>query len=160
MTDRIFPRWRFSLTALFLGAELLWLTQQPLDASSMIPTLLLTAAVLHPTGLKYRWLLTVLPALWLLVCCTLRLSTLFAARAMTALDPALCGPAFLLAAAQIARHGKAVLYQRSLPTAWLVGLGCLLALLLGWPEIDDLWFLLLTVLAELARCTALIDLLR
>lgn len=160
MTDRIFLRWRLSLTVLFLGAELLWLTQRPLEAASAVPTLLLAAAVLFPSGPKYRWLLTILPALWLLVCCVLRLSGLFAARAMTALHPALCGLAFLLAAAQIARHGKPVLYQWSWPTAWLVGLGCLLALILGWPEIDDLWFLLLAVLAELARCAALIGLLR
>lgn len=160
MNDCIFLRWRLSLTALFLGAELLWLTQYPLDAVSVVPTVLLTAAVLFPSGPKYRWLLTILPTLWLLVCCTLRLSGLFTARALTALDPVLCGLAFLLAAVQAARHGKTVLYQWSWPVAWLVGLGCLLAVILGWPEIDDLWFLLLTVLAEFARCTALIDLLR
>lgn len=160
MTDHIFLRWRLSLTALFLGAELLWLTQCPPEVSCIVPTLFLAGAVFFPARRKYRWFVTVLPALWLLVCCVLRLSELFSARAMTALNPALCGLAFLLAAVQIAHHGKSVLYQWSWPTAWLVALGCILALILGWPEIDDLWFLLLTVLTELARCAALIDLLR
>ncbi|MBR3867428.1 MAG: hypothetical protein IKM54_06520 [Butyricicoccus sp.] len=160
MTDPVFPRWRLTLTALFLGAELLWLTQRPLEAASAVPTLLLAAAVLFPSRTKGRWLLTLLPALWLLVCCVLRLSELFTSCAMTALHPALCGLAFVLAAVQLARHGRATLYQWSWPTAWLIGAGCALAVLLGWPEIDDLWFLLLTVSAELARCAALTDLLR
>ena len=160
MRDTIFLRWRISLTALFLGAEALWMTQFPPEAVSIVPAVFLAFAVLFPPHREFVRRLALFPALWLLICCVLRLSELFASHAMTALDPALCGLAFVLAAVQVARHGRTALFQWSWPTAWLIGFGCILAFALGWPEIDDLWFLLLAVLAELARCAALIDLLR
>ena len=90
----------------------------------------------------------------------LRVSGLLSGLALTALHPALCGLAFTLAAAQLARHGAAALYQWAYPAAWTLGLGCAVALLLGWPQAHDLWFLLLLLLAELGRCAALIGLLQ
>lgn len=160
MTEHIFLRWRLALTALFLGAEGFLLTARPLSLFSALPTLLLAPAVLFPArGLK-RWLLTYLPALWLLVCCVLRLAGHISTYALPALSPALCGGAFLLACLQLTHHGRETLYQWSAPTAWLFGLGVLLCLLLGRPEADSLWFLLLLTIAELGRCAALIDLLK
>ena len=160
MTDTIFMRWRITLTFLFLDAEVLWLTAQPSEPYTLLPTLALAPAILFPAKSKARWLLTYLPALWLLGTCTFRLSRDFSGHGLTALHPALCGAAFLLVCVQIARHGRHTLYQWSFPVAWLVLSGILLCLLLGWPEADDLWYLLLLLIAEFGRCAALIDLLK
>lgn len=160
MTDTIFLRWRISMTILFLGAEALWAAQGMRQPLTLLLTLLLALAVWMPAREKKTWFLTVLPALGLLGCSVFRLSNLFADHALTALHPALCGLAFVLAAVQLMHHGRSTLYQWSWPTTWLVGIGCLLTLVLGWPEIDDLWFLLLLALAELGRCAVLLDLLR
>lgn len=157
MTDAIFLRGRLALTALFLTAEAIHMSRFPADLAAALPTLLLAPAVFFP---QKRRFFAAIPALWLLICCVLRLAELFASRAMTALDPALCALAFLLAALQLARHGQAVLCQWSRPVALLIGAACLLAFLLGWPDANDLWFLLLLLPAELARCAALIILLR
>ena len=159
MTERIFPRWRFALTALFLLPELLYISQGMTYFISIVFTLLLAPAVWTGSE-KRRWFLTFLPAFWLLTLCVLRLSALLSELALTALHPALCGLAFALAAVQLARHGAAALYQWAYPAAWALGLGCALALLLGWPQVHDLWFLLLLLLAELSRCAALIGLLQ
>ncbi|MGN0993698.1 MAG: hypothetical protein ACI4PD_01150 [Butyricicoccus sp.] len=155
MTERIFPRWRLALTALFLLPELLYISQGMTDFFSIALTLLLAPTV-WLNSRKRHWFLILLPAFWLLVLCVLRISGLLSGLALTALHPALCGLAFTLAAAQLARHGSAALYQWAYPTAWALGLGCVLALLLGWPQAHDLWFLLLLLLAELGRCAALI----
>lgn len=160
MTDTIFLRWRISMTALILGAEALWLMQGMREPLMLLLTILAAFALQTPHRSKKIWFLTFLPAIWLLVCSVLRLSVHFAEYALTALHPALCALAFSLACVQLARHGREPLYQWSWPVAWLVGLGFVLALLLGWPEIDDLWFMLLVLPAELGRCAALIDLLQ
>lgn len=157
MTDSIFLRWRLALLALFLLPEILYLSQGAVEPLALLLTLLLAPAVwlLHR---RRFWALTLIPAFWLLALCVLRLAVLFSARALTALHPALCGLAFALAAVQLARHGAAALSQWAYPVAWALGLGCALAAALGWPRPDDMWYLLLLTLAELARCAALITL--
>ena len=159
MTERIFPRWRLALTTLFLLPELLYISQGMTDFFSIALTLVLAPTVWFGCR-KRNWFLIVLPAFWLLVLCVLRVSGLLSGLALTALHPALCGLAFTLAATQLARHGAAALYQWAYPAAWTLGLGCAVALLLGWPQAHDLWFLLLLLLAELGRCAALIGLLQ
>ena len=156
MTERIFPRWRVALTALFLLPSLLCGSQGMDELFPAVLTLALAPAVWR--GREARgWLLRLLPAVWLLALSVYRLSVLLAETALTALSPALCGLAFALAAVQLARHGAAALFQWAYPVAWALGLGCALALALGWPQVHDLWFLLLLTLAELARCGALVE---
>ena len=160
MKETIFNRWRVALLFLFLSTELLWISQRNIEWTVIGLTLALAPLVWHPISGKKRWLLSFVPAIWLFFLCVLRLATLFSARALTALHPVLCGTAFILAVLQFVRHGKITLYQWSYPVAWIFGAGCLLALLLGWPRAEDLWFLLLVLVAEFARCAALLHLLQ
>ncbi len=157
MTESVFRRWRLAQLALFLGAEALWYIQGGSGAVWIGLTAALAPFLWATEPGKWRLLLS-LPAIALFGLSGLRFSTLLAERAMTALHPALCALAFALAVWQLAAHGRAAVAQWCWPVLWVLLAGVFLGAALGWPEIDDLWFLLIALIAELARCGTLLTL--